>query len=274
MFSIGLDGFMTVVSRERSIPVFLSTLPLTNGQVASGSTYDTCLLSDRRRETPFASLRNRFTGKAPVLAETQSTQPDPGQSADAAGTIARLSSGDEQEWVRFCRTQGQLINAAGHKVGLSPDEREDLLQNTCVVCYHSIDRLRDPERLGAWVYRIAYRQALELVRKRPPTSPIENEDGRSILDLVPSGEDTGEAVLEAQEHSQAVARLIEELGDRCRRLLQALYLDSASPAYEEISQQLGMPIGSIGPTRARCLDRVRRRMKQVSGGALRPTNQQ
>jgi RNA polymerase sigma factor (sigma-70 family) len=186
-------------------------------------------------------------------------------------TIARLASGDERAWAGFCRTQGQLIHAAGHKVGLSAEEREDLLQNTCIVCYHSIDRLRDPDRLGAWVYRIAYRQALEIVRKRTPTVPIEDETGRSILDMIPSGEDGEDEVLEAYERSQQVLGVIAGVGQRCRSLLEALYLAAEVPAYEDLSRELGMPIGSIGPTRARCLDRVRRKLKQVSGGVPAPT---
>ncbi|MEZ4647874.1 MAG: sigma-70 family RNA polymerase sigma factor [Candidatus Eisenbacteria bacterium] len=181
-------------------------------------------------------------------------------------TIARLARGDEGEWARFVRTQGRIINAAGHKVGLTADERDDLVQNTCVVCYHSIDSLRDPSRLGAWVYRIAYRQALEIVRKRPPNAPSEDREGRSILDLMPSGDLSEQAVLERNEQSEQLLQAVSEIGDRCRTLLELLYLEVEVPPYEEVSQRLSMPIGSIGPTRARCLDRLRRKWKQVSGG--------
>ncbi|MCA9754852.1 MAG: sigma-70 family RNA polymerase sigma factor [Candidatus Eisenbacteria bacterium] len=181
-------------------------------------------------------------------------------------TITRLARGDEAEWARFCRSQGRLINAAGHKVGLTADERDDLVQNTCVVCYHSIDSLRDPSRLGAWVYRIAYRQALEIVRKRSPAGPTEDREGRSILDLMPSDDLSEQTVLERNEQAEQLLRAVAEVGERCRILLEMLYLEPEVPAYDEVSQRLSMPIGSIGPTRARCLDRLRRKWKQVSGG--------
>lgn len=179
--------------------------------------------------------------------------------------IGRLVRGDEAEWARFCRVQGRVIHAAGQKVGLSAEEREDLLQNTCVVCYHSVDRLRDPSRLGAWVYRIAYRQALEIVRKRVPLAVSEDREGRQLLDQVPSEAPAEDSVLEAGERAERLVEIMSQLGDRCRRLLEVLYLRPEPPPYEEVSRELAMPIGSIGPTRARCLDRVRRRWKQVSG---------
>lgn len=197
-----------------------------------------------------------------VEGKVQQVEADQGPAEDV---IARLVRGDEAEWARFCRVQGRVIHAAGQKVGLTAEEREDLLQNTCVVCYHSVDRLRDPARLGAWVYRIAYRQALELVRKRTPQATSEDREGRQVLDHLPTDAPSEEAVLEANQQAERLVGVISALGERCRRLLEVLYLRPEPPPYEEVSRELAMPIGSIGPTRARCLDRARRRWKQVSG---------
>ncbi len=178
--------------------------------------------------------------------------------------IRRLANGDESEWVRFCKLKTRLMLAAAHRVGLGPTETEDLVQNATLVCYHAVARLRDAKSLDSFVYRIAYRQALELVHKRPPEAEPELPDGGSVFDLIADPRESETDALERHEVAEQLGRALAGMEDRCRNLLEHLYLSGATPGYEEVSAKLGMPVGSIGPTRARCLDRLRSRLKSVS----------
>ena len=177
--------------------------------------------------------------------------------------LSLLSSGDPAEWKRFLEASQGIIHAAGYKIGLRGEERDDLSQITYVICFQSIAKLRDPSSLGSWVYRIAYRQGLKIIRNRSPQTESE-EQNDWLLQSFASTDPSEEEVLERNEEALQLRKVVVALGDPCRKLLQKLYFEEVSPAYEDVSRSLGMPIGSIGPTRARCLDRARSKLKPVS----------
>ena len=195
-----------------------------------------------------------------------------GNRPDAAATmdLDRLAAGDATEWKRFLEFSRGIIQAAAYKTGLPPDEHDELIQITCVICFQAVSKLRDPSSLGSWVYRIAYRQSLKIIRGTG-SLPAVAEDGNWILQRFPSSTPMEDEILEQNETSLQLRQAIAKLGDPCRRLITELYLEDESPSYEDISVRLGMPMGSIGPTRARCLDRVRQDLKQnamsLAGGA-------
>lgn len=159
--------------------------------------------------------------------------------------------------------QGRLILAVGRRLGLTDADREELFQNSCLVAYRSIAQLRDPSRLSSWVYSIAYRQGIELaLRKRAETPTPDGEV--SVLETLTDAEPLADRVLEEVARSLQVRSAVAGIGEPCRSVLEALYLDASEPSYQAISSQLGIPIGSIGPTRARCLEKLRRILLRVS----------
>lgn len=162
--------------------------------------------------------------------------------------------------------EGRLILLAAKKLGLGQPDREEVFQNTCLSVVRFIGSLRDPARLDAWVYSIAYRHSLDLIRRRRPggAQSVEPPGGIESLELQEPG------ALETMERLERIRQLQGALGGlpaRCRRLLSALYLDVSNPTYEEIRRKVGIPVGSIGPTRARCLKKLRRLLSSVSGAA-------
>ena len=88
---------------------------------------------------------------------------------------------------------------------------------------------------------------------------VSDEEG---MEETPDPGETGEAVRIRLDREQRVRDAVGEMPERCRRLLELLYLDSSNPSYEEIAQKLSMPVPSIGPTRARCLEKLRRVLRQ------------
>ncbi len=175
-------------------------------------------------------------------------------STDRNQLVARLAAGDEDAWRSFVETYGGLIFAVATRLGLRGADRDDLFQDACVTVMQSIHTLRDPTRLASWLYRVTYRLGIDALRSRRPEVGVEELTSSATGQLEPG-------FAEDLERLEEVSRLLDALGrldSRCRNLLKLLYLEDPTPSYEEIARRLDMPIGSIGPTRARCLEKAAR----------------
>jgi RNA polymerase sigma factor (sigma-70 family) len=128
-------------------------------------------------------------------------------------------------------------------------DASDVVQTTWLRLVEHLGRLQEPERVGAWLATTARREALRALRHSSRQVPTEE------LPETPTETHLGAALLEA-ERDRALWQAFGGLSERCQTLLRILVTDPP-PSYEEISAALDMPIGSIGPTRARCLERLR-----------------
>jgi RNA polymerase sigma factor (sigma-70 family) len=186
-----------------------------------------------------------------------------------AELVSKLRAGDEAAWREFLQRYGNLVYSVGVRLGLTPEERDDLFQNTCLVLLRSLDTLKDPGSLLSWLVRIAHNQAVDTLRRRRGQVAIhEVPEGR----LGTTQSDPAEEIARLEE----VARLMdamERLDPRCRRLLTRLYLEQPRPSYQRISREEGLPVGSIGPIRARCLRRLQRLYEGLSGKEGRSSSQ-
>ncbi len=182
--------------------------------------------------------------------------------------VARLVRGEEAAWRRFVERYGRLIYAVAARLGLDEEDREDVFQNSCVAALHAIGHLRDPNRLASWVYGIARRQAVDVHRRRSPTVQLDQVAETDRSALIQSSPPAAHAQLERLEAVAILYDAMEALEPRCRRLLSAIYLEHPRPSYAEIGRRERMPVGSIGPTRARCLEKVRRVIEAVSNDPL------
>jgi RNA polymerase sigma factor (sigma-70 family) len=185
--------------------------------------------------------------------------------------VERLRAGEEAAWRDYLRAYGRLIYAAGRRVGLDPSDLDEAFQLTSVAAYRSIGQLRDPSKLASWTYSIARRTALKVkLRYRSEVSVEDLSDG-GVLDRLASDEPSPEEIAIQWEHAGILREALAAVGDRCRRLVDLLYLQTPQPSYEEISERLHMPVGSIGPTRARCLEKLKRALGDVSRHGVRET---
>src|SRR3712207_3870898 len=143
------------------------------------------------------------------------------------------------------------------RYGLSRDDAADIAQNTFTILLESLDTLSEDSRLGAWLATVARRQSWRLLERNRREMPSENLDSadlaaRTVL-LGKSGADS----IEHWELTELLDTGLSQIGESCRQLLLALYFQPELSSYAEVAASLGMPIGSIGPTRARCLKRLR-----------------
>jgi RNA polymerase sigma factor (sigma-70 family) len=169
--------------------------------------------------------------------------------------VSQAASGDSAAWERIVDAYVGLIWAIARNHRLSFTDAADVSQTTWLRLIEHIDRIDDPSRVGAWLATTARRECLRVLGRSHRLVLVGDSD--VMGDMMVADEPELDAGLIASEEQAEVRAALDELPPRCRELLDLLMLDPA-PSYEEISAALGMPIGSIGPTRGRCLKRLRR----------------
>ncbi|HWF52225.1 MAG TPA: sigma-70 family RNA polymerase sigma factor [Solirubrobacteraceae bacterium] len=165
--------------------------------------------------------------------------------------VRAASEGDASAWSTLVDRFEGLIWATSRAHRLSQADAADVTQTTWLRLVENLDRINDPERLGAWLATTARRECLRHLRLHGRELRVEDDS----LFEAPS-EDRAEDRLIVRERDDALRRAFARIGERCQALLRMLSAPDP-PSYEEIGAALGMPIGAIGPTRARCLDKLR-----------------
>lgn len=160
--------------------------------------------------------------------------------------------GDQGAWNAIVERFSSLVWATARAHRLSRDDAADVAQTTWLRLVEHLDRIRDPERLGAWLATTARHESLRVIRLGGRERPTDDAD---LFDA--PAEDTIERSLVDPERDGALWRAFATLSERCKSLLRLLIAEE-EPSYEEVSAALGIPIGAIGPTRMRCLDKLRR----------------
>ncbi|MGH9227057.1 MAG: RNA polymerase sigma factor [Acidimicrobiales bacterium] len=171
----------------------------------------------------------------------------------SVGAMVRAAAGgDALAWGRLIDRFAGLIWAIARSHGLSVADADDVTQTTWLRLSEHLDKLRDPERVGAWLAVTARNESLRQVRRARRDVPFDpTVDVRR-----PVGGGEVDCGLLTEERDQALWRAFKSLPPNCRVLLLMLTSDPAL-SYEEVSASLEIPVGSIGPTRGRCLDRLR-----------------
>ncbi|MDQ1393209.1 MAG: hypothetical protein QOF30_2186 [Acidimicrobiaceae bacterium] len=169
---------------------------------------------------------------------------------DFAELVKLARDGDLQAKEALVEALQRLVWHTIGDFGLSRDDRQDVFAGTFCRLFERLHTIREPERLPGWIATTARNEAHTLLRARGRVvvsdEPLEREDSE------PSTDDR----LVEREVRVALHTAFRALPRNCRELLRLL---TAMPrlSYEEISELLAMPHGSIGPTRQRCLDRLR-----------------
>lgn len=189
----------------------------------------------------------------PAVTTNVSSAPASGSTWDrAAEFCTRWLDGDASSLDGLVRLMTPVMWHVARACSLAEAEAEDVVQTTWVAFVRHGDRLRDPRAVGAWLTTATRREAWRVSRSRGRNLPVEDE----TLERVVPRERSAEA--EAVEHD-GDARLwsaVHRLDERCQALLRVVAF-SDRPDYAGIAEDLGMPIGSIGPTRMRCLRKLR-----------------
>jgi RNA polymerase sigma factor (sigma-70 family) len=179
---------------------------------------------------------------------------------DAAELLSACRAGDPEAWETLVRRYQRLIYAIPRRAGLSDDQAAEVFQRVCIALFEHLDRIDRPERIGAWLATTARRESWRQIRRARSSVSLDlgDDEDNPILQIADSALLPDEA-LEQAERQHAVRLALLELDERCRTLLTELFYRDDPPPYADIAAALGVPTGSIGPTRARCL----RKLQQI-----------
>ena len=175
---------------------------------------------------------------------------------DLERLVERCRQGDADAWTHLVSRFQAMVFAIPRRHGLGMDDANDVFQTTFHTLYRNLDRIDSALGLPRWLSLTAARESLRV--KRISGRYASTEDfGMSLDELVASEEATAEREAVTAAESESLHRAVSDLAPRCRELISLLYLQGDVP-YADVADQMRMPVGSIGPTRARCLEKLRR----------------
>ncbi len=158
--------------------------------------------------------------------------------------------GEQRAWTDLIARYERLIYSVARKLCSQPEDCADVFQRVCLDLYQNLKQLRNDQTLPAWLITVTRRRSFAFLRGK--------REDVSIEDYVAEANPQVDAV----ESEFLLERAVAELPARCENLIRLLYFDSEEPTYAEVSQRLGIPVASIGPTRARCLEKLRKLLEQ------------
>jgi len=177
-------------------------------------------------------------------------------SLDVVALVRRAAVGDRPAWESLVAQYSRLIWSITVDFKLPESDAADVVQTTWLRLLEHIDRIQHPDRVGSWLAATARNECLRsLAARKRVVLGGENDLDYAVAAVANPAPEIDEKLL-ADERAAVVRGALSELPSRWQRLLEMLMADPPVP-YTEISDQLGLPIGSIGPTRGRCLDRLR-----------------
>lgn len=174
-----------------------------------------------------------------------------GSRSDEALVLA-CRAGDQSAWRELIGRYQRLIYSIPLRYGLSADQADDVFQQTCARLFERLHSLRDPAQVRSWLATTAQRLSVDAVAARRPETMDEAE-----IALLPARDTTIEEDLLLLEAQQQIRAAVDRLPDRCRDLVYLLFYDPERPSYAEVGRRLSLPIGSIGPVRGRCFEKLR-----------------
>ena len=178
--------------------------------------------------------------------------------AEVAALVHAAADGDRAAWDALVDRYNGLVWSVARSHRLSAVDASDVVQTTWLRLVEHLGRLQDPERVGAWLATTARRECLRTLR----------HSARMVVSEEPPEQVTEpqlDAALLVEERDRALWQAFAAMPERCQRLLRILMADPP-PSYHDVAETLTMPVGSIGPTRARCLDRLRALLDDVNTG--------
>lgn len=170
------------------------------------------------------------------------------------GLVQSAAAGDASAWNALVSRFSGLVWSVARQHRLSDADAGDVCQATWLRLVENLGALREPEAVGGWLATTARRECLRVIKHTGRQVPTDIEAEIDIADD-PAATDPARFLI-AGERESAMRTAFAGLGEACRTLLTLLMHDPPI-SYAEISATLDMPVGSIGPTRARCLDRLR-----------------
>ena len=188
---------------------------------------------------------------------------------EVARLAGKAASGDQAAWNEIVERFGGRVWSICRAYRLAPADAADVFQQTWLRVLEHLGTVRDPARLGAWIGTTCRNEALAALRRAQRLKPIGDD---RLLDRIADPADDADRPVLVAERDAELWRAFRRLGQRCQDLLRILVveLEGGRPSYEHAAAALGIPVGSLGPSRGRCLAQLRRFLNEDLIGEDRP----
>lgn len=164
--------------------------------------------------------------------------------------------GEHAAWQKLVAMYSGLVFGVAIRVGLETADAEDCAQHVWLTLYRRRSTIKDPVSLPAWLIRTAHRRAIYIARR---VKPIRSDSDQSELKT----QRLPDEIVQQLEYEAIVGQAMKQMDSRCHRLIRALYLGPTQVQYSQLARQLGVNINSIGPLRARCLNKLKKILRKM-----------
>jgi len=193
---------------------------------------------------------------SPVLAKAP-------KKAPAAWNDTRLVkeclSGNEDAWSLLIDKYKALIYSIPVKYNLAPYEAADVFQATCTELLIRLPELREPRALPKWLMQVAHHECYRLKRLNQRVVSRDAEPNLPEPEIPP----VAESILQQTQEEQMLREAMTALTPQCRRLVELLFFETPARPYTEVAAELGLAVGSIGFTRQKCIERLKRQLAEL-----------
>jgi RNA polymerase sigma factor (sigma-70 family) len=193
---------------------------------------------------------------SPVIAKAEkksrSTWDDP-------RLVKECLAGKEEAWSLLIDKYKALIYSIPVKYGLPPQEAADVFQSTCMELLTRLPELREPKALPKWLMQVAHHQCYRV--KRQQQRLVSRDAEPDLPD--PGTPAIAENLVQQTQEEQLLREAMGNLTPQCRRLVELLFFEIPPRPYTEVAAELGLALGSIGFTRQKCIERLRRSLDEL-----------
>ena len=178
---------------------------------------------------------------------------------DDARLVRECLRGEEAAWSELVSKYKNLIFSIPIKYGFSQEEAADVFQSVCLDLVNQLTGIREPRSLAGWVIRVTHNKCFHHMKDKRRQGMQEDDGFEPAL----PAEEIPENQLHELEREQLLRNALGALSARCRRLVEMLFFESPPRPYQEIAKSLTLATGSIGFIRARCLEKLRKKMEEM-----------
>lgn len=175
-----------------------------------------------------------------------------------AELIVRCLEEDGDAWATLVRRYQRLIASITRKFRLGDEDAADVYQCVNLALFQQMPSLRNREKLSSWIITVAVRECWKLRERQRHTDSLDDPDTPE-----PSSKAQLEEAIHRLERQHLLRQAVLELPEKCRTLIELLFFQESPDSYEDLSRRLGRPVASIGPTRGRCLEKLKKNLQKV-----------
>src|ERR1700758_17513 len=193
---------------------------------------------------------------SPASSKTGKTQ---GVVSNDTLLVKECLAGSEEAWSLLIEKYKALIYSIPVKYGLPADEAADIFQAACMELLARLPELREPRALPKWLMQVAHHQCYRWKQQQRRTVSRDAEPGLPV----PETPAFAESLVQQTQEEQILREATAALTPQCRRLVELLFFESPARPYAEVAAELGLSVGSIGFTRQKCMQRLRRHLDEL-----------